>query len=167
LLNAPSLGANLFDTNANGLPAGSVNRSPNGEVTVGQQAFAIANAQFTKNLLAPFETQAAGFLGLSTVNVNVGYSGTVGLTARKVLGKQVNAVYSQTFGYPTRQSFGFEIKPNPNVAAQLTFFNTIGAQNIFIATPAISFGNSYNRVTAAQPIGGTTGVSFALQLLLP
>ena len=166
LLGAPTLGANLFDTN--GYPAGAVTRNANGQNTIGQQAFNVANAQFTKNLLAPFETQAAGALGLSDINVNVDMTGAVGVTARKGLGKFVNAIYSQTFGYPTRESFGFEIKPNQYTAAQVTAFQTIGAQNIFVAYPALLYGTPQtDRITAAQPIGGTSGFAFSLQLLLP
>lgn len=166
LLGAPSLGANLFDVN--GYPAGAVTRNTSGQNTIGQQAFNIANAQFTKNLLAPFETQAAGALGLSDINVNVDVTGAVGVTARKGLGKFVNAIYSQTFGYPTRQSFGFEIKPNQFTAAQVTAFDTVGAQNIFVAYPALLYGTPQStRITAAQPIGGTSGFAASLQLLLP
>ncbi len=166
LLGAPSLGANLFDTN--GYPAGTISRNPNGQNTIGQQAFNIANAQFTKNLLAPFETQAAGALGLTDINVNVDMTGAVGVTARKGLGKFINAIYSQTFGYPTRQSFGFEIKPNQYTAAQVTAFETVGAQNVFNAYPALLYGTPQTaRITAAQPIGGTSGFAFSLQLRLP
>ena len=165
LLGAPSLGANLFDVN--GYPSGAVTRNANGQTTVGQQAFSIANAQFTKNLLAPFETQAAGALGLADINVNVDPTGSVGLTARKGLNKFVNAIFSQTFGYPTRQSFGFEFKPNQYTAAQLTAFTTVGAQTVYIAYPALQYGSQSDRITAAQPSGGTSGLAFSLQLLLP
>ena len=165
LLGAPSLGANLFDVN--GYPSGAVTRNASGQTTIGQQAFSVANAQFTKNLLAPFETQAAGALGLSDINVNVDVTGSVGFTARKGLNKFVNAIFSQTFGYPTRQSFGFEFKPNQFTAAQLTAFTTVGAQTVYIAYPALQYGSQSDRITAAQPSGGTSGLAFSLQLLLP
>ncbi|HMD01524.1 MAG TPA: translocation/assembly module TamB domain-containing protein, partial [Candidatus Baltobacteraceae bacterium] len=164
LLGAPMLGAtNLFDQG--GYPSGTLNRNSNGEVTIAQQAFGVLNAQFTRNLLSPFETQAAGALGLSNLNLNVDYTGAVGVSARKVLGKQVSAIYASTFGYPSRQSFGFEIKPNANTVAQLTLFTTVGASNLSIAVPAIQFNSTNYRITAAQPSGGESGFSFSLQLL--
>ena len=68
--------------------------------------------------------------------MNVDYLGNVGLTARKVLGKKINAIYGTTFGYPYRQTFGFEFKPNESTAAQVTVFETLGAYGLNSLTPA-------------------------------
>ena len=135
LLNAPAFGAsNLFGETAQNptyygststaqLPQSlATSRNAAGELSVAQEAFGIANAEFTRTLLAPFETTFAGALGLSNFNLNVDYTGNVGLSARKVLGKDVNAIYDTSFGYPYRQTFGFEIKPNQFEAAQVTVF---------------------------------------------
>ena len=117
------------------------------------------NAQFTRHVLAPLETAFGGALGLSSVNLTFDYSGAVGLTARKILGKQINAVYGQSFGYPYRQSFGFEVRPGPSTAAQLTFFQTYGA--VTVLTPIVA--GSQVREFAAQPQEGQSGFAFSLE----
>lgn len=177
LLNAPALGAsNLFGENRDqatpfgsnataGLPPGvAAFRTQTGELSVAQEAFGVANAQFTRTLLAPIETTFANAVGLSNFNVNVDYTGNVGVSARKVLGKKLNAVYGSTFGYPYRQTFGFEFKPNEVTAAQVTVFESLGVSGLNSLTPTEFIGNTSNaKIGAAQPSGGTTGFSLSLQ----
>jgi hypothetical protein len=173
LLNAPALGAsNLFGTtgqptlygSTTALPGGVVANRTTGEFSVAQEAFGIANAQFTRTLLAPIESSVAQAVGLTNVAVNVDYLGNVGLTARKVLGKKINAIYGTTFGYPYRQTFGFEFKPNESTAAQVTVFETLGAYGLNSLTPAYLNGTNL-KVQAAQPTQGTAGFSLSLQRL--
>ena len=180
LFNAPALGAsNLFgETSQNptlygsnstaGLsPAVATNRNTSGELSVAQEAFGIANAQFTRALLAPIETTVAEAVGLSNLNVNVDYTGSVGVEARKVLGKKVNALFGTSFGYPYRQSFGFEVKPSESEAAQLTVFQTLGATNLNSLTPTTSLSGASTKLQASQPTYGNIGFSFSLQRLFP
>ena len=176
LLGAPAIGAtNIFDSqtpgqqlNVAGLPAGTTTNR-NGEFSVGQEAFGLVNAQFTRTLLAPLETAFGDALGLSSFAVNIDYGGGVGLSARKILGKNVNFVYATSFAYPYRQTFGFEIKPNPSTAAQVTVFQTIGAYSFGSAGYAGYLLNPLQqvnqRVTAGQPSTGTVGFSVSLQRL--
>jgi len=177
LFSAPALGAsNLFgessgtptlygSTSPTGAAPGYVaGRSANPQFSVAQEAFGIANAQFTRTLLAPIETSFAQAVGLSNFNVNVDYSGAVGVTARKVLGKKLNAVYGTSFGFPYRQTFGFEVKPSESTAAQVTVFQTLGATGLTSLTPP-SYQGSNLKLGAAQPSAGTTGFSLSLQRL--
>jgi hypothetical protein len=175
LLNAPALGAsNLFGTTGQPtlygstatLPGGVVANRTTGEFSVAQEAFGIANAQFTRTLLAPIESSFAQAVGLTNVAVNVDYLGNVGLTARKVLGKKLNAIYGTTFGYPYRQTFGFEFKPNDSTAAQVTVFETLGAYGLTSLTPYYLNSTSL-KVQAAEPEQGTAGFSLSLQRLFP
>jgi hypothetical protein len=179
LLGAPALGAsNLFgetkeqatlygsNATANLAPGVAEFRSPTGELSVAQEAFGVANAQFTRTLLAPIETTFAQAVGLSNFNVNVDYTGSVGVSARKVLGKKVNAVYGSTFGYPYRQTFGFELRPNDVTAAQVTVFETLGANGLSSLTPVSSITSTNNpKLSATQPSAGTAGFSLSLQRL--
>ncbi len=179
LLNAPALGAtNLFgeapgqavpygsNSLANLSPGVAASRSQSGELSVAQEAFGVANAQFTRTLLAPIETTFAQAVGLSNFNVNVGYTGGVGLSARKILGRNVNAIYGTTFGYPYRQTFGFDIKENDSTAAQVTVFQTLGEYGLSSATPATLLTSTGNfKYNAAQPSAGTAGFSFSIQHL--
>jgi translocation and assembly module TamB len=175
LLSAPALGAtNLFattgqptlygTTQTNVPPGTAVPRNTNGEFSVAQEAFGVANAQFTRVLLAPIESTVAEAVGLSNINVNVDYLGNVGVTARKILGKKVNAIYGASFGYPYRQTFGFEFKQNEVTAAQVTVFQTLGAYGLNSLTPYYLTPNNL-KVQAAEPNLGPTGFSLSLQHL--
>jgi hypothetical protein len=171
LLSAPAIGAtNLFDPQTPGQPPTTVGSTSRTSVstTVGQEAFGIVNAQFTRNLLSPIETAFGGALGLSNFAVNVGYTGGVGLSARKILGKNVDLIYATSFAYPYRQTFGFDIKPNESTAAQVTVFQTVGAYSLgSYATPLNSLLSNNQRATAAQPSNGSIGFSLSFQRLFP
>jgi len=179
LLGAPALGASnlfgetagsptLYGSNATaGLSPGVVgNRNTSGELSVAEEAFGVANAQFTRTLLAPFETSFAEAIGLSNFNLNFDYTGNVGVQARKQVGTKLNALFGTSFGYPYRQTFGFEYRPNAFSAAQVTVFQTLGATGLNSLTPTASITNT-SKLQAAQPQSGTTGVSFSLQRLFP
>jgi hypothetical protein len=178
LLDAPALGAkNLFgDTpgtptllgsNATGSLAAGVaaNRNVSGELSVAQEAFGVANAQFTRTLLAPFESTVASAVGLTNLNVNVDYTGNVGVTARKILGKNVDAIYGTTFGYPYRQTFGFDVKGGDATAGQVTVFQTLGASGLNSLSPNTYFYTTNPKLQATQPTAGTAGFSLSLQRL--
>ncbi|GAC1304315.1 MAG: hypothetical protein NVSMB21_04590 [Vulcanimicrobiaceae bacterium] len=177
LLSAPAFGASsLFgapggsptpygSTSPGAAPPGYLaTRNGNGQFSVAQEAFGVANAQFTRTLLAPIESSFARAVGLSNFNVNVDYSGAVGVSARKVLGKKINAVYGTSFGYPYRQTFGFEFKPNDATAAQMTVFQTLGASGLSSLAPP-SYQSGDLKLQASQPTAGTVGFSLSLQRL--
>ncbi|HEY1977081.1 MAG TPA: translocation/assembly module TamB domain-containing protein [Candidatus Baltobacteraceae bacterium] len=137
----------------------------NGTITVGQEAFNILNAQFTAGLLGPVENALGQGLGLSSVNLSLGYYGNVGVTATRVLGKAVSAVYATTFGLPQIQSFGIQVDPSEYTSATLSFFYQTGPYKLLDTTPAQALG--YNQtVLLGQPIYGTSGFSFKLQRYL-
>lgn len=146
------------------LPGMLVNRQT-GNVTVGQEAFNILNAQFTRGLLAPLEGALGGGLGLTDVNLSLDYGGGFGLNFRRVLARNFYALYGSTFGYPMRQTFGFEYRPNEFTAGQLSFFTQQGISSIF--SNARNQISTNQRVTAGQPIEGTSGFSFSLLRLFP
>jgi hypothetical protein len=134
----------------------------NGTITVGQEAFNILNAQFTAGLLGPVESALGQGLGLSSVNLSLGYYGNVGVTATRVLGKSVSAVYATTFGLPQVQSFGVQINPSEYTSATLSFFYQNGPVRLLQTTPASTVG--YNQtLLLGQPLYGTSGFSFKLQ----
>lgn len=122
-------------------------------VTVGQEAFNILNAQFTRGLLAPLEGALGGGLGLSDVNLSLDYRGGFGLNFRRVLARNFYALYGSSFGYPMRQTFGFEYRPNEFTAGLLSFYTQQGSTN--------------RRATAGLPIESTSGFSFSLSRLFP
>ena len=177
LLSAPALGATtlfsnkdqatLYGTTTPAVPQTTIagTHTTLAESTVAQQAFGIANAQFTRTLLSPIETSVADAIGLTNINVNVDYTGNVGLTARKVLGSKLNAIYGTSFGYPYRQTFGFEFKPSSSTAAQVTVFQTLGAYGVDSLTPTTYLSPENGKLEATQPSQGTAGFSISIQHL--
>ncbi|HEY5427267.1 MAG TPA: translocation/assembly module TamB domain-containing protein, partial [Candidatus Tumulicola sp.] len=145
------------------LPPGAY-QTHNGAITVGQEAFNILNAQFTAGLLAPLETALGQGLGLSSVNLTLGYYGNVGVTATRVLGKTVSAVYATTFGLPQVQSFGVKFDPSAYTSATLSFFYQTSPTKLF-QQPVTVLGSS-NQLLVGQPLLGNSGFSFNFQRFL-
>ncbi len=142
-------------------PIPNATTQTNSTITVGQEAFNILNAQFTAGLLAPVETTLGQGLGLSSVNLTLGYYGNVGVSATRVLGKAVSAVYAVTFGLPQVQSFGLQVQASPTTAATLSFFYQSGPQRL-LQLPGSPVG--YNAgYLAGQPIIGNSGFSLTAQ----
>jgi hypothetical protein len=127
----------------------------NGTITVSQEAFNILNTQFGQALLAPVANVLGEALGVSDVNLTLGYFGNIGISVRRVLGKAVSAVYQSTFGVPSFQSFGIRVAPNALNAASLSFYYESGTTRLF-QTPGTVFGP----VLYGQPLEGQTGFSF-------
>jgi hypothetical protein len=156
---------NAYQATIPGGAAPAVNNAPlpggvfvqsNGAITVSQEAFNLLNSQFGTALLSPVENVLGSALGISDVNLTMGYFGNVGVSVRKVLGKTVSAVYQSTFGVPSFQSFGVRIAPNVNNAASLSFYYETGPQRLF-ATPGT---NVFGPVLFGEPLNGQSGFSF-------
>jgi autotransporter translocation and assembly factor TamB len=130
-------------------------------ITVGQEAFNLLNAQFAASLLNPVETALGQGLGLSSVNVTVGYYGSVGVRATRVLGKAASAVYATTFGVPQLQSFGLQLEPYPYTSALLSFFYQTGPQRL-LQFPGAPLGSG-QQYLLGQPLTGNSGFSLNFQ----
>ncbi len=158
----------LAQQQPNGIvPFGLVSPIPNvglqqpSTITVGQEAFNLLNAQFTAGLLSPLETTLGQGLGLSSINLTLGYYGNVGFTASRLLGKTVSAVYAVTFGIPQTQSFGLTVQPNPETSAALNFFVQSGPTKLFqVPNAPLGYGAGY---LATEPLIGNSGFSLTYQ----
>jgi len=150
-------------------PLGAVNPLPGvyvqrgNAVTVGQEAFNILNAQFAAGLLSPVENAVGQGLGLSSVNLTLGYYGTVGFKATREISKTLSAVYGVTFGIPQVQSFGLQYAPSTNTSATLSLFTQSGASRLFETTGG--YINGSPQFILGQP--GNNGFSFQLTRNLP
>jgi len=142
-------------------PIPNVDLAQRSTITVGQEAFNILNAQFAASLLGPVETTIGQGLGLSSVNLTLGYYGNVGFTATRLLGKAVSAVYAVTFGIPQVQSFGLMVQPNPVTSATLNFFYLSGPTKLLqLPNSPVGYNAGY---TVAQPLIGNSGFSLTVQ----
>ncbi len=145
------------------VPGSTLATQQSGTISVGQEAFNILNTQFTAGLLSPLETAISQGLGFQDINLTVDYYGNVGVSARKVLGRTVNFIYSSTFGLPMRQSFGLALQGSDATSAQLSFFFQNGPTRLFQTPETIVTTNS--RLNVGEALQGTSGFSFTLQRL--
>ncbi|MBV9102374.1 MAG: translocation/assembly module TamB domain-containing protein, partial [Candidatus Eremiobacteraeota bacterium] len=153
LLGAQQLGA------VNGLPTYS-STAPNAAEIAQSFAETALTQQFTRQILEPLSAQVGRGLGLNQFAINYDPYGGFGTSARKSLGQRIDAVWAQTFSYPSRQSFGIEAHPRPGTAVQLTFFQQQGTGRF---DPQIYATSTNPALTASQPTGGTSGWTFVLQ----
>ncbi len=160
---------NPFAVQMPGGAAAAVNNAPvpggvfvehNGVVTVSQEAFSILNAQFASGLLAPVENVIGQTLGVSDVNLTLGYFGNVGVSVRRVLAKTVTAVYSEMFGLPNRQTFGIRFAPDRSNNAEISFFTQTGPIRLFESP-----GDEFGPVLLGQPLEGQSGFAVNFQHL--
>ncbi len=142
-------------------PIPEVNLEQRNTITVGQEAFNLLNAQFTAGLLAPLESALGAGLGLSSVNLTLGYYGNVGLTATRLLGKAVSLVYAIVFGIPQIQSFGLMVQPNAETSARLNFYYQSGPTKLLqLPNSPVGYNAGY---VIAQPLIGNSGFSLSVQ----
>lgn len=135
----------------------------NAQISAGQEAFDLVNAQFAAGLLNPIEGAISQGLGLQSVNLTLDYYGNVGLSASRVLGKTVNLLYAATFGIPQRTSFGLQFVGQRSTSAQLSFYFQNGPQRLF-ETPILTSGG-YDARTVGLPLTGQNGFAFTFQRL--
>lgn len=146
------------------LSPGSLVQKESGPITIGQEAFNLLNAQFARGLLAPIEQALGTTLGLSDVNLSVGYNGNLGLNFRRILSRNFYAIYATSFGVPVRQTFGFQYQPNQFTALQFSYFIQQTPSGLF---SPLSGGSTNLRATAGEPLTGQSGFTFSLQRLFP
>ncbi len=118
---------------------------------------------FTRTVLEPLSSSVGNTLGFSEVQITANVQTGLGVNAVKALGKFVNAIYAQSFGYPRTQSVGLEAHPNPSTGLRLTAFTSEGPTLFAVQQPqpvAASVLN-VNPVTSFTPISGSNGFSFS------
>jgi autotransporter translocation and assembly factor TamB len=169
LLRAPTIGANLFSTTGRlQTPLDPTQQqtvakgATSADVMVAQQAFEVLNAQFVRNLLSPIETAFGNAIGLSSLNVTLGYGGEVGVIARRGIGKYISAVYGSGFFYPYRQTLGIEYHRSVATVAQLTFFQTLATSDYLVQSASLAGTDVRGNLL---PATGSKGYSFSLQHL--
>ena len=134
----------------------------------GNLAFGQLNTLFTRNVLQPFSSSLGGALGFTEVQLTTDIQAGLGISATKAFGA-VNAIFSQTFGFPRTTSFGLEANPGVCSGLRLIWFNSDGptllagqqtqplALNVLTLTP----------VTTYVPNVGQSGVTFSYVRKLP
>jgi hypothetical protein len=147
------------------VPGSSLATQQGGTISLGQEAFNILNAQFATGLLSPLESAISESLGFQNINLTVDYYGNVGFSARRLLGRTVNFIYSSTFGLPNRQSFGLAFQPSDSTNVQLSYFFQNGPTRLFQTPGGTTLVTTNSRLEVGEALQGTSGFSFTLQRL--
>ncbi|MBD5655873.1 MAG: translocation/assembly module TamB domain-containing protein, partial [Candidatus Eremiobacteraeota bacterium] len=117
----------------------------------------------TQNVLEPFSSQLGGAVGLNNLAINYTPGTGVDLGAQKKIFKNVNAVFSESFGYPQRQSIGIVANPSNATAIQLTFFSQPSSNRFDTFEGSQSLLSSNPSVSSSEPANGSSGFSFSFQ----
>lgn len=126
-----------------------------------QVALGQLNMLFTRNLLQPLSSSVAGALGFTEVGITSDIQTGLGINAAKKLGKNLNAIYSQTFGYPRTQAITLEANPAVGTGYRLSWYTTVGP-TLFVlqgSQPAATDVLNLNRMTQLPPPTGTNGIN--------
>jgi TamB, inner membrane protein subunit of TAM complex len=126
------------------------------------------NTLFTRSLLQPLSASLGGATG-ANVQLTSDIQTGLGVSARKGIGRYVNAIFSQTFGYPRTQSIAFEANPSVGTGLRLTFYTSTGPTLLAVQQPQLVGMNvlNLNPQTSFLPAGGTNGFSFSVQKRFP
>jgi autotransporter translocation and assembly factor TamB len=127
------------------------------------------NTVFTRTLLEPLSASIAGPLGFSEVRITTDIQTGLGVSAVKAFGKNVNAIFAQTFGYPKTQSITLEARPSVGTGLRLTAYTSQGPTLLVLQQPqpiGMDVMN-LNPLTGFTPVSGTNGIAFSFQRKFP
>jgi len=124
---------------------------------------------FTRNLLQPLSSSMAEALGFTNVTLTAGVQSGLGVSAVKAFGKNVNAIFAQTFGYPRIQSITLDAHPSVATGLRLTAFTATGPTLLSLQQPVpVTAGTlNVNPLTSLPVITGNNGITFAFQRKFP
>ncbi|MBV8074310.1 MAG: translocation/assembly module TamB domain-containing protein [Candidatus Eremiobacteraeota bacterium] len=170
LFDASALGASVGSLNALApttnilLPPNAFQSTPGGTLALSQEAANLINAQFTARLLAPIEQGLGSAFGLSDLALNVGPTGSFGVQARHLVGRNSSLLYGTSLTYPYRITFGVESRPNPQTSIIFTGFTQQG-QYLLGGVKPDAYLSTNPKLGSAADLGGTHGFTLNIQRL--
>jgi hypothetical protein len=133
-------------------------------------AFGQLNTVFTRNLLEPLNTSLGNALGFTEVQITSDIQTGLGVNAVKAFGKFVNAIWSESFGYPRTQAVALEAHPDAGTGLRLTAYSSEGPTLFALEqqpTPDASGVLNLSPLTSLTPMNGQNGVTFQYQRKFP
>ncbi|MBV8354193.1 MAG: translocation/assembly module TamB domain-containing protein, partial [Candidatus Eremiobacteraeota bacterium] len=121
--------------------------SPLGGVTQG-----VVNQLFARTVLEPLQVNLGEAFGLKTINLGYSVGGGFSANASRALGRNLTASFSDSYGYPQRQTVGLEEHLSAGSSLGLTVFSSEGNP----------FGQTYESYLLNQP-----GTNISLQATEP
>jgi translocation and assembly module TamB len=121
------------------------------------------NTLFTRNLLEPISGSLASSLGFTTVALTSDIQTGLGVSATKAFGKNVNAVFSQSFGYPRTQAVTLEALLSEANALRFTWYTSTGPTLFATQSTQPIAANvlNLNPYTSLPPATSTNGYQFS------
>ena len=117
-----------------------------------------------RELLEPLSASVASAFGFTSVQITTDIQTGLGLNALKALGKNVNAIFAQSFGYPRVQAVTLEAHPDPATGYRFTWYTTTGP-SLFAAQlqmqPVAANVLDLNSATTLPPASGTNGIGLS------
>ncbi|GAC1403431.1 MAG: hypothetical protein NVSMB64_05190 [Candidatus Velthaea sp.] len=140
-----------------------------GTISFNQEVFSLLNGQFTQRALSPLEDFLARVFGLTDLSFTVDYSGGVGYTLRRQIGKRdFYAFLGQTLSFPERTNTGFELRPDPFTTVNFSYFRQNGITSLVTTdTPGRYSVSSSRRLNGFAPLGDRTGFTFTVTKRYP
>ncbi|MBV8491010.1 MAG: translocation/assembly module TamB domain-containing protein [Candidatus Eremiobacteraeota bacterium] len=129
-----------------------------------------ANTVFVRHLLEPLSASLGASLGFSDLQITSDLQSGLGLNAVKAFGKNVNAVFADSFGYPAMHSVALVANPSVGTSLRLRAFSSQGPTLMSLQEPQNVVGLDalqLNPMTALPATGGTSGVDFAFVRKFP
>jgi autotransporter translocation and assembly factor TamB len=139
---------------------------PSASIGSAAQQFALGqvNTLFAQAMLQPLSASLANALGFTTVQITTDIQTGLGINAVKALGKNVNAIFAQSFGYPSTQAITLEVQPDPATGLRLTWYTSTGATLFALQQQPLPVANNVLNLspwTQLPPPTGTNGITFS------
>ena len=120
------------------------------------------NGLFARNLLEPLQASLGTALGLQNVQFNYDIAGQGGFSAqiKKGIGNNLSLLFSSTYGFPSRTTFGLNDRINNYSSVRATIFSTYGQEGFgYYPSYLAAQPGSNVSLQAQQPMSGQQGFS--------
>ena len=115
---------------------------------------------FARNLIEPFESNLGTALGLQNLQLNYDIAGQGGFSAvlTRGIGRNLSLLFSSTYGFPSRTTFGINDRINKDSSARFTMFSTYGQEGFGYYPSYLAAQPGANvSLQAQQPMAGQQG----------
>ena len=117
------------------------------------------NQMFTRTLFEPLQNSLGDAFGLKNLQLGYAIGGGFSATASKGLGKDLTALFGETYGYPSRESFALDARLNDDSSLRAVFFQTYGTNGLGSNIEPYLLSQPGTNITlqATEPVAGDYG----------
>jgi autotransporter translocation and assembly factor TamB len=136
----------------------------NGTSELQNLALGQINTYFTQSLLEPLSASLGEALGLQNLQLTDDFTSGFGFSAAKAFGKHITATFSQSLGFPQRQSLSIEAHRGNSTAFNLSFYQTTSPSLLTNTNSTNLFGfNDMANSTALTQMLGNNGFTMTYE----